>query len=168
MKTMHLVKEEFRGAPAIRNVGHGAALVVGHGATFILVSAVCLVTYLMLPWVSQRDRFVLVEWSDYAIGFVARSALIAFGAATAADAGIRWCWGEDSRIRIHRTVVMSALGMLFLMAGIQYGFRVGDYPTDPMLPWRFVKPMLCGVAAALVVSAKMQLSHLGSWLRRVA
>jgi hypothetical protein len=165
---MHLVKEESRGASVIRNVGYGAAYVLGHGAVFVSASVVCLLAYLILPWESGWDRAVLAEWSDYELGLIAQSALIAFCAATAADALIRWCWGEDARVQIHRTVVISVLGMFILMAGIQHDFRTGIYPDQLTLTFQLVKAMLYGVAIALVVSARMQLRHVGAWLRRAA
>jgi hypothetical protein len=168
MKTMHLVKEEFRGADVIRNAGYAAAYVVGHGALFATVSAVCLASYVIVPWGSGWYQTAFAEWFEYEIGFVALSALIAFCAATAADAGIRWFWREDSLIPLHRTVVLSVLGMLFVMAGVQHEFRLGIIPTEPTLAWQVVMPLLYGVAAALVVSAKMQLRHVGAWLRRAA
>jgi hypothetical protein len=168
MKTMHLVKEEFRGADVIRNAGYAAAYVVGHGALFATVSAVCLASYVIVPWGSGWYQTIFVEWFGYEIGYVARSALIAFCAATAADAGIRWCWREDSRIRIHRTVVMSVLVMLFVLAGNAHELRMGVFPTEARPAWQFVMPMLYGLAAALVVSARMQLRHVGAWLRRAA
>jgi hypothetical protein len=165
---MHLVKEEFRGADVIRNAGYAAAYVVGHGALFATVSAVCLASYVIVPWGSGWYQTIFVEWFGYEIGYVARSALIAFCAATAADALIRWCWGEDARVQIHRTVVISVLGMFILMAGIQHDFRTGIYPDQLTLTFQLVKAMLYGVAIALVVSARMQLRHVGAWLRRAA
>jgi hypothetical protein len=165
---MHLVNEESRGASVIRITRHGAAFVVGHGALFATISAVCLVWYLGPRWASGWYQMAFVEWFDYPIEFAARSALIALCTATAADATIRWCWREDARIRLQRTVVMGALGMLFVLAGNERELRMGVFPPEVSPAWQFVMPMLYGVAAAVLVSARMQLRNVGALLRRAA
>jgi hypothetical protein len=113
-----------------------------------------------VPWDAQGlNDFVKFEgW------YIVRSGVAAFIAAAVVNAAIDSLWGEDPRLRTHRTLAVSVLAATLLMfIDPLHQFGLVGFVPNALEPFQLAKPYFAGALAGVAVSLAVKL-RIFDWL----
>jgi hypothetical protein len=152
---MHRMKERSKKARAVG---------IARQAPMFAVVFALMLCLPIIDWVYPWDAQAIHDFVKFEGWYIVRSGVAAFIAAAVVNAAIDSLWGEDPRLRTHRTLAVSVLAATLLMfIDPLHQFGLVGFVPNALEPLQLAKPYFAGAVAGLAVSLAVRLRIL-DWL----